>query len=403
MNRAAVERAAVERAAVERAAVDRPAVIRLVSRRVDGPVNRRQESQAAGFSLVELMIAMTIGLMLISGAMLIFQGNIRSAGLGQAIAGLQSNARFVLDEMSRDVRAAGYYGCASSPDTAFEVMVGDAPVDITDPRAMSLVGTSVTAAGLAGLEDLGYVPPVAQGAPIVGTDALVVQFAGPPGETLLADMNGRGDVLEIAGTMAGLAAGELAVIADCSGLDLFRIGTRTASGANVRLQPVGNLSREYSIVPFPFGVHVHSYTSAIYYIGDSGRTTRAGDAVRSLYVQTFPYDLAVNPPLELAEGVDQMRLAFGMRVAGGGVRFVRPDDADFEPAAVTTVRIGLLMTSLQRFEDNVMPREFVLSGQAVLADSSPVPASAAGYPADNRLRIPFERSIAVRNRTVAEP
>lgn len=366
-------------------------------------MSRRLHSRSAGFSLIELMIATTIGLLLISGAVLVFQGNIRSAGLGQSIAALQANARFALEEMGRDVRSAGYYGCASSPDASFSVMTADAPLDEADPRAMSLVGTTVTTSGLAGLEDLDYTPPTALGAPVVGTDALVVQFVGAPGENLLASMNGRGDSLEIAGTMPGLDAGQLAVVADCSGLDLFRVQTRTASGANVRIKPVGNLSREYSVVPYPFGVHVHPFTSAIYYIGNSGRTTGMGDVVRSLYVQTFPYDLDVNPPLELVEGVDQMRLAFGMSLDDGTVRFVRADDGDFEPAAVSSVRVGLLLTSLQRIEDTAVPREFVLAGQAVVADVSPVPAAAAVYPVDNRLRVPFERSITVRNRTVAEP
>ena len=64
-----------------------------------------------GFSLIELMIAMTLGLMLILGVTQVFLGSKRSFVMQQQVAALQENARFMLTRISRDVRQAGLFGC----------------------------------------------------------------------------------------------------------------------------------------------------------------------------------------------------------------------------------------------------------------------------------------------------
>ena len=66
---------------------------------------------ASGFGLVELMIAMTLGLILILGVSHIFIAGKQSFVLQQHTAALQENARFVLSRISRDLRQAGMFGC----------------------------------------------------------------------------------------------------------------------------------------------------------------------------------------------------------------------------------------------------------------------------------------------------
>lgn len=64
-----------------------------------------------GFGLIELMIAMTLGLILVLGVSQIFLTSKRSFLVQQQLAALQENARFVLTRISRDVRQAGMFGC----------------------------------------------------------------------------------------------------------------------------------------------------------------------------------------------------------------------------------------------------------------------------------------------------
>lgn len=71
-----------------------------------------------GFSLIELMIAMLIGLILIAGTFTIFISNSESFRLQRALSDSQESGRFALDFIARDVRRAGI-GCAV-PDDGLE-------------------------------------------------------------------------------------------------------------------------------------------------------------------------------------------------------------------------------------------------------------------------------------------
>jgi len=65
----------------------------------------------AGMGLVELMVAMTLGLLLVAGAVQQLLANRSSYMLQQQLAATQENARFVLARLSRDIRQAGAFGC----------------------------------------------------------------------------------------------------------------------------------------------------------------------------------------------------------------------------------------------------------------------------------------------------
>ena len=363
-----------------------------------------------GFSLVELLVAMVLGVVLIGGATTVFHGNLRSAELGQSIASMQAGARFALDEISRDLRAAGYRGCTSSgrgnrgAAGRLEVETLDTPLDVDDVERTAVFGARIEADGWKPSLPPGYAAPSGVAAPVVGTDALLVQYGMMPGEPLLADMDGVGGALRVSGTVGELEVGDLALVADCTGADLLRIGTRSGAAGSVDLSPDRSLSRRYTRdAIYPLGTpRVMPFVSAIYYVGDTARLNRAGDRVRALYVQTFPYT-AANPPLELVEGVDQLQLSFGQRDDAGDLRFVAANEGAFEPERVTAVRVGLLVGSLDRLVGNGAVRTFSLVGREVLPAGASGGAGAVFYPDDERLRMAFERSVTVRNRALAEP
>ena len=66
--------------------------------------------RAAGFSLIELMIAMTIGLLLLSGLAMIFVNSSDSNREMQKTAQQIENGRFAVEIISQDLRLAGFYG-----------------------------------------------------------------------------------------------------------------------------------------------------------------------------------------------------------------------------------------------------------------------------------------------------
>lgn len=67
----------------------------------------------AGLSLIELMIALLIGIVLIAGVIQVFLASRAAYSLSQAIARNQENARFAMDFIQRDMRMVGHMGCVN--------------------------------------------------------------------------------------------------------------------------------------------------------------------------------------------------------------------------------------------------------------------------------------------------
>src|SRR5262249_8867178 len=68
--------------------------------------------QQHGFSLVELMVSVTIGLILLAGVLSIFYSSKLAYLANEKTSRLQESGRAALDFLVHDVRSAGYMGCA---------------------------------------------------------------------------------------------------------------------------------------------------------------------------------------------------------------------------------------------------------------------------------------------------
>lgn len=66
-------------------------------------------------TLVELTVAMAIGLFLIGGALYVYSQSRNSYRAGDSLARLQESARFALDTLEPDIRLARYWGMNSEP------------------------------------------------------------------------------------------------------------------------------------------------------------------------------------------------------------------------------------------------------------------------------------------------
>lgn len=359
-----------------------------------------------GFSLVELMVAMVLGLLLIGGSITIFSANVRSAELGQAVANLQSGARFALDTISSDLRSAGFRGCAAPDTSVLNIAVTGAPDGLFSDDIMS--GSVVTASGWQPAPPDGYVPLVATagstppGTPVLGTHALVVQYAAAPGVALSASMGTRSSNLDLNGSDSALLEDDFALVSDCESAEVFKISTLGGSANAQSVDPTERLSKRYlHRTGFPESTRVYPLVGAIYYVGDTGRANSAGDDIHALYLQSLPFDAASNPPIELLEGVDQLQLRFGVTdPADGSVVMHAPDAAALVRADVDVVKVGLLMSSVDPLLDSTLDRVFELAGSSVGPRTLTTPAAMPAYTADRRLRVPYDTTIRLRNRNL---
>lgn len=89
------------------------------------PARKRQ----AGLSLIELMIALVLGLVVVSAVFNTFLGSSRSAQFSQGLQEMQENGRFGITTLQRGIRLAGY-----SPDGVL-----DEPFDILNSSDSELV------------------------------------------------------------------------------------------------------------------------------------------------------------------------------------------------------------------------------------------------------------------------
>jgi type IV pilus assembly protein PilW len=69
---------------------------------------------APGFTLIELMVAMVLGLVVIAGVVSVFLANQRSYRTNQALGDVQDGSRIAFEMMARDIRNAGLTGCDNS-------------------------------------------------------------------------------------------------------------------------------------------------------------------------------------------------------------------------------------------------------------------------------------------------
>ena len=67
--------------------------------------------RSKGFSLIELMVAMVVGLLLLVATGNMFLSNKRIYTEQEEMGRLQENARYAFNVMARDIRGAGFIGC----------------------------------------------------------------------------------------------------------------------------------------------------------------------------------------------------------------------------------------------------------------------------------------------------
>lgn len=360
----------------------------------------------AGFTITELMIAMTLGVILLTGMISAFVGSKRSSDFNSAISNMQESARFAIEAMSRDIRIAGYQGCVDINTAGATIRGDNAPTD-------NLVESVVTGSVVASTNTWVPAPPLTFLYPqngveaVPGTHTLALQFGSPLVSDLSAQMFAGGNPLAapipLDDNNTGLRDGDLAIIADCDAADLFRVTTAPTDAGLLTHLPVdnknnGNLSKAYGHPSSIADTQVMKFNSNVYFVGTTGELSESGDPLRSLYVQTLPY-AASNPPTELVEGIENMRVRFGIRQNNGSLAYFTPNQAGYEPSNIETVQVGILMSSYERIRNDADQQTYQLAGQ-------PIPAATNSQPITNGLshsnntqhRLVFNTTIKVRNR-----
>ncbi|WP_432471147.1 PilW family protein [Amphritea sp. HPY] len=350
-----------------------------------------------GFSLVELMVALTVSLFLVLGVFQVFIATSDSNRTGQALARVQDNGRFALDYMIRDIRLTGYQGCIDLDTIEVNVIAKDPDIDVTiEPLRGFQINSSGswTPAKLTEPDELKI-----SGAMANDSDVIYIQHASPTGTAV--DCPGGGFScsadnanIHITDNNLGIEQNDLIIVTDCEAADLFRVtnNPKVLGNGNVTLahansnNTTNRLSKAYQADSF-----ILKYLANAYYVKDTGRNSDNGDDIFALY----RYDRGAREEFEIVAGVERINILFGQRLASGNLRFVGAADGSLNMDEVVAVRLSIMVVSNNRVRDTANTVNYNMAGTIIQ------PASGAGgtvsYPEDRRLRRVFSATVMLRN------
>ena len=204
----------------------------------------------AGFSLIELMIAITLGGVILAGVLGAVLSSKQSYSLQTETSNVQASYRFAMEFLARDLKLAGYAGCASPYNTSFANVIADAELDSSAQFTKGSIVTSNDKAHLLYTDRLGiravsgfdegkiddsfpsfFDPTVTTGANATDatSDAIVVRFGDPDRAMSVKEHDLSSNEFELfEPALVADNANLLAVSASCRDVSLFRAGAVTA-------------------------------------------------------------------------------------------------------------------------------------------------------------------------------
>ena len=343
---------------------------------------------ARGFSLLELMLAASLGVLIVAAVAQLFIGNGRTQAVLAGQARLQEAARLALDFIARSVRGAGYLGCGvrdlesalnadwpqlaefnlTTPVEAYEAVAGG-----WRPRLdrLPIRPGGAPAFNARNRINAGRLRPNSD---IVALRRLDV------GRPLARLLDRVADPVVVADPEREFNVDTFVAVANCAQAALFRVtdmaaaarGTTLIRGpgtgpfenrAGASLQPA---NAAYGGVRAPDGAVAALVVTEIYFVARGAGENNRGRPVWSLWRKT-----ADRPPAELVAGIEDMQLLYGVDTTPGHHRSpdrYLPGDA-IGSGVVSTVHVSIAASS--------------------------VDAVGAG---DRPLTQTFSRTVAVRNR-----
>ena len=310
------------------------------------PLMATVRQRPRGFTLIELMISLTLGLLVLAAISTIFVNTGKTNREQTALARMQENGRFALSRISADLRMAGAQYCSSfSTETGslsqghslrpLRIFTGVALPNGVPSRAESVPIPALGAPGLlsprffiqghectAGacvplLNVLGAALPEP---PAIGTaanlrangaDVLTVRYLAGNGVPLTVGRAAGATPLVIAtaATAAPLnfVAGNLAMVTDCVSAEVF-----SANAAGTTITPVGNAGsdnlRAYNLGMDP---RVFNFTQDLWTVSYFLRMRADADGGASISTLVRQQNGLAQ---DVSDGVERLEFLYGVRV-----------------------------------------------------------------------------------------
>jgi len=386
-------------------------------------------SKQRGFTLLELLISMTVGMMLITGIIQLMANNKQHYLFQSELARMQENGRYALTVLRQELQMAGVSGCSANSqitnllddslagysDTLFSLNqavggweysnsgAGTGPTEVYTSTSSLSSSSSLDQwhNGNAVSSDL---DATLTGKVLKGTDVLVVKRTEPPldlaytsAQTILTTSTN----FPISGFLdandGSNDAGRLVVISDCSAADLFRncsavvgqVNRNTAGcpGTVPSNKASLSLGHVYRVLEGNEDATISAVSINSYYIG------LGQDNAPTLYRKDYSNGAPLNA-VPLVEGVESMQVLYGIDTDDDAVpnRYVTAQilnaigtSGSAYADTVVSVRISLLLRSIEEVEE-VVNTDSLLMAEATINSGS-----------DRYLRKTVSTTVQLRN------
>lgn len=390
-------------------------------------------SSQRGLTLIELMIAMLLGMLITAGVIQIFISAKQAYRLQENISRLQENGRFAMNYLSKDVRMAGFVGCVSKvTPTNIATPKNPNPNPYVVPAINSAIeGMNNVTSNNWSFDSVNNPTFPCSNECIKDTDVISFQSAGSCNAPVSGNTAPDNANLKIPSTnTCDIQKFDVLIVSDCTNADIFVTNNTVNDSGNSALVNVtqANAQNSQPKLAHSFGNDAEIYKPQLisYFIryGASG--------VPALWRA----DNARGGVAELIEGIENMQILYGVDTelnttdcpavppATDKAGCYVPNyyvDASQVPnwQQVVSVRINLLAVSI---ENNLVdldqttnqPPVYFFNGSSITpsdifarsTDTSQVcqPTSAGSAPTgcikvkDLRLRRAFSSTITIRNR-----
>lgn len=339
---------------------------------------RMLESSRAqrGVGLVEIMIAIAISAVLLTGVIQIFLSSKQTYRVVEATSRMQENGRFAVQFLSEDLRMAGYSGCYQGDTGGIETILND-PNNYNWDLSTPLEGNEWNGAGWTPALD-----PLIAGQVLNGTDVVTTRGLASDGIGLVSPYSDSAQLF-IDPAADNINDGDIMMVTDCKNASMFQTTNQQAAGGKINIvhSSAGGWTPGNStpLMSNSYGADAElaRFESNVYYIG----TGASGEP--ALFRQRLITG-GVMQAQELIDGVENMQILYGEDTDSDDVanRYVSVDNVT-DMANVSSVRISLLL----RTGDNIasQAQTYTYDGQTTTAG-------------DLRMRRVFTSTIKLRNR-----
>jgi len=318
-----------------------------------------------GFTLVELLVAMALGVFLLLGLVNIFVGSKATFTSQAGMSRMQQSGRFAIDLLQTEIRMAGFTGCFStSGEPKNTLNIDPPPVEYNIGQPVD--GYEATGYGQwNGVSTLNGLPDDVDEDDVTGgTDIVLIRRAGDDGLRLASAMPNTSATVFIEANLnpEPIADDDVLLLSDCSKSAIFQVTNYTVSSGGVQHNTGGTDPGNSTKIlsdgePFDTDATVFKIETKIFFIQPGAGTNNRDAEYQSLWMKN-----GTDIPIELVPGVEDLQVLYGEDSGGDGVpdRYVTADDVT-DMNDVVTIRVTVTSNSIDvvgESGDGILRREF---------------------------------------------